>query len=178
MRRLSLTPILLVGLLAALLVASCGPRPGAVQGYRSDSSITSIVFFDAGRFSGRWYEVAAFRDAKAAPCANARSDYTQRPDGGLDVSGTSCARSGAVRGQAVVTGPGRLTVTLGDQTDTYWMLWVDEGYRTAVVGMPSGKIGFILNRDPVIPADRLRAAREILDWNGYDLGRLVTIPQT
>jgi len=57
------------------------------------------------------------------------------------------------------------------------VLWVDEGYRTAVVGAPNGRSGWILNRDPQIPADRLAAAREILDFNGYDLSRLETVAQ-
>jgi apolipoprotein D and lipocalin family protein len=30
----------------------------------------------------------------------------------------------------------------------------------------------ILNRSGDLPADRLKAAREVLEWNGYDLGRM------
>jgi apolipoprotein D and lipocalin family protein len=52
------------------------------------------------------------------------------------------------------------------------VLWVDEGYRTAVVGAPNGRVGWILNRDPDIPEDRLIAAREVLDFNGYDVSQL------
>jgi apolipoprotein D and lipocalin family protein len=33
----------------------------------------------------------------------------------------------------------------------------------------------VLNRDPVIPADRWAAALEILDFNGYDVSRLETV---
>jgi len=43
--------------------------------------------------------------------------------------------------------------------------------------VPSGRAGWILNRDPQIPSDRLAAAREILDFNGYDLSRLLMVPQ-
>ena len=172
MRRL--TPAL--GL--ALLVA-CSPAPDLQQGYRRDTPITSVVFFDPARFAGDWVEVAAFRPIGAAPCTGARARYSPRPDGSLLVVEQSCARAGfAIRqGSASLTGPGRLTVTAGGESDTYWMLWVDEGYRTAVVGMPSGKLGFILNRDAAIPTDRLQAARAILEWNGYDLSRLVMVPQ-
>lgn len=38
---------------------------------------------------------------------------------------------------------------------------------------PPGTAGWILNRDPAIPPDRLAAAREMLDFNGYDLTGLV-----
>ena len=164
---------------ALLVLNACAPAPAVQQGFRRDAPITSIVFFDPARFAGDWVEVAAFRAAGAAPCAGARSRYSPNPDGSLTVVEQSCARSdlAARQGTAVLTGPGRLSVTTGGETEIYWMLWVDEGYRTAVVGMPSGKLGFILNRDAVIPPDRLNAAREILEWNGYDLSRLVMVPQ-
>jgi apolipoprotein D and lipocalin family protein len=49
----------------------------------------------------------------------------------------------------------------------YWVLWVDEGYRTAVVGQPNGRAGWVLNREPGDPAGPLDRAREVLDFNGY-----------
>lgn len=164
--------LILTGLLLALI--ACSPTPPTQQGYRRDTPITSIVFFDPARFAGDWYEVAAFRPVGAPPCAGGRSRYLPNPDGSLSLTEQSCARADSAPRQAtaVLTGPGRLTVTSGTETDIYWVLWVDDGYRTAVIGMPSGKVGFILNRGAVIPPDRLRAAREILEWNGYDLGRL------
>ena len=68
-----------------------------------------------------------------------------------------------------VSGPGRFAETGGRQ---FWVLWVDEGYRTAVIGTPDGSFGFVLNRDAAIPADRLEAARQVLDFNGYDVAQL------
>ncbi|NNL17124.1 MAG: hypothetical protein HKP37_00115, partial [Boseongicola sp.] len=53
----------------------------------------------------------------------------------------------------------------------------DTHYRTAVVGTPAGRSGWILNREPTIPADRLKAARDILAFNGYDLSQLQTTMQ-
>ena len=162
-----------------LALMACTPAPVQQRGYRGDGPITSIVFFDPARFAGDWHEVAAFRPAGAPPCSGARSRYAPNPDGSLTLTEQSCARpdGAARRATAVLTEPGRLTVTAGRDTDTYWILWVDDGYRTAVIGMPSGKLGFILNRDAVIAPDRLQAAREILEWNGYDLGRLVVMPR-
>ena len=170
--------LIAVGPMLALM--ACTPDPAQQQqAYRRDGPITSIVFFDPARFAGDWHEVAAFRPAGAPPCSGARSRYAPGPDGSLTLTEQSCARpdAGPRQATAVLTGPGRLTVTAGRDTDTYWILWVDDGYRTAVIGMPSGKLGFILNRDTVIPPDRLTAARAILEWNGYDLGRLVVVPQ-
>ena len=54
----------------------------------------------------------------------------------------------------------------------FWVLWVDEGFRTAVLGNPDGTFGWIVDRSTTGGADRIKAAREILDFNGYDTGRL------
>jgi apolipoprotein D and lipocalin family protein len=78
-------------------------------------------------------------------------------------------------GEARVSGPGRLMLTGADPAGIgaeWWVLWVDADNRTLVVGTPSGGFGMILNRTPDLPPDRMRAAREILAWNGYDLARL------
>ena len=83
---------------------------------------------------------------------------------GLRLDGNLCLAGVArkVSGLAVPSGPGRLSVAGED----WWILWVDTGYRTMAIGTPSGRFGFILDRG-AIPGDRLTAAREIFDFNGY-----------
>lgn len=155
----------------AFALAGCGAPANRDTGV----PISSIAAFDATRFAGRWYEVARFPEPGAPGCAAAAAtvDYQPRPDGGLDVARSCPATTGVAR----PAGPGRLAVSLGGApAEPYWVLWVDEGYRTAVIGQPSGRAGWILDRAPAIPADRLAAAREILDWNGYDLRRLQLAP--
>jgi apolipoprotein D and lipocalin family protein len=60
--------------------------------------------------------------------------------------------------------PGRFAV---DGMDDWWVLWADGDYRTLVIGTPSGRFGFVLNRESLLPADRLRAVRDIVRFNGY-----------
>ena len=165
----------MIGLACAALLVACAPSPRPQPGYRQDAPITSIVFFDPARFAGDWVEVAAFRPAASRACPAGRAGFTPRPDGGLAFALSSCAGADPTdrSGIDTLTGPGRLTMTEGSHTEVWWILWVDEAYRTAVIGMPSGRIGLILNRDRQIPPDRMRAARDILAWNGYDLARLV-----
>ena len=70
-------------------------------------------------------------------------------------------------------GQGRYALSRPDgSTRTLWVLWVDEGFRTAVVGNPAGDFGWILDRSASGGADRIAAAREILDFNGYDTDQL------
>lgn len=177
--------------LSALLLAGCSaPLPGEPVGslfeaYRDqDVQIASKTLFEPEKYLGTWYEVARFPVPFERGCAGVTAEYGQGSDGVLTVLNTCRNLDGTVkstiRGSAEVVGPGRLEVsfpTLPFGASDYWILWTDDGYRTAVVGAPDGRSGWILNRDPVIPADRLTAAREILDFNGYDLARLISVPQ-
>ncbi len=164
-------------LILVLLVAGCA---AVAPAYRDTGvPMTSIVGLDAARYAGRWYEIARFPVIFERGCAATTADYTLLTDGSLGVVNT--CREGSpegparrIEGRARPAGPGRFDVSFAGLPfeGDYWVLWVDEGYRTAVVGVPSGRAGWILNREPTIPRDRLDAAREILDWNGYDLTKL------
>ncbi len=151
--------------------------------YRDTAApFASIASFDPARYAGRWYEIASYPVPFQAGCHDTVAVYTPRGDGTLAVLNT-CRRDGRtarIEGRATPAGPGRLDVRFDGLPflgAPYWVLWVDEGYRTAVVGVPSGRAGWILNRDPVIPADRLAAARAVLAFNGYDLALLTMTPQ-
>ena len=174
----------LAALVALLVVAACSTESPLIPApsYRdTDVPIASKAVFDPARFAGRWYEIASYPTPFQSGCTDTQAVYTPDADG-LAVRNT-CMRGSAlalIEGRAEVTGPGRLTVRLDGVplSAPYWVLWVDEGYRTAVVGVPSGRAGWILNREPSIPPDRLAAAREVLAFNGYDLSALRTTPQS
>lgn len=80
------------------------------------------------------------------------------------------------RTQAQVAGR-PVTLTAGRQGrftldgEEIWVFWLDADNRTAALGDPHGRRVWIMDRTGQ-PAERLRAAREILDWYGYDLTRL------
>ena len=144
-------------------------------------AITSMAVFDPARYAGLWYEVASFPTPFQAGCTNTTAEYAPAGASLLTVR-NACLKDGTrtvIEGTARLNGPGRLKVRLNGVpvAADYWVLWVDEGYRTAVVGVPSGRAGWILNRDPRIPPDRLQAAREVLQFNGYDLRELRMTPQ-
>jgi apolipoprotein D and lipocalin family protein len=105
------------------------------------------------------------------------ADYAAAADGSLVVT-TLCLQADrqarSLTAGARITGPGRLEISPGSGPAgaTHWVLWVDEGYRSAVVGQPDGQGGAIWDRAAAMPRDRLAAAREVLDFNGYDLAGL------
>ena len=159
-----------------LFLAACGST------YRDrDVAITSMAVFEPARYAGLWYEVARFPVPFQTGCTNVQADYGVTGPDRLSVR-NSCFRDGAlsvISGSAEVVGPGRLKVRLEGVpfAADYWVLWVDQDYDTAVVGTPSGRAGWILNRKPDIRPDRLEAAREVLRFNGYDVDQLQMTPQ-
>jgi apolipoprotein D and lipocalin family protein len=165
-------------LLAVAMLAGCAPvwRDTAVP-------MTTVATLDLARFAGRWYEVARFPVIFQEGCTATTADYALRADGRLSVvnscrSGTTDGPLRRISGEARATGPGQLSVRLGAVpfAAPYWVLWVAPDYGTAVVGVPSGRAGWVLHRSPDIPPARLEAARAILAANGYDTDRLILTP--
>lgn len=164
---------------ALLLLAACSAAPPPqTGGFRNPGAgIYSNAVFRPERLAGNWYQVADFAADGAPACASGRLGVTPQGDGLLGIDANLClgGHPASFRGQARISGPGRLALIgaePGGLGAEWWVLWVDDGYRTLAIGTPSGDFGMILNREPALPADRMAAAREILAWNGYDLSRL------
>ncbi len=81
--------------------------------------------------------------------------------------GAGRVRLGGVALPLVDEGQGRFR--MGDEV--IWVHWLDFDNRTAALGAPGGGRVWIMDRSGR-PAERLRAARDILDWYGYDLSRM------
>lgn len=162
--------------LALALVACAAPAPPPVTGLRDTGKpIYSNAVYDPARITGTWNQVATFTAAADPGCppgrvtiAGSAGALTHEAD--LCLGGTLSTSSGPLD----ITGPGRVRPerAVGALDAEWWLLWVDVDYRTLVVGNPAGSFGFILDRSTSLPVDRLAAAREVLDWNGYDLGKL------
>jgi apolipoprotein D and lipocalin family protein len=150
-----------------LPLAACTAQPVETASFRDTAApIYSSAVLEPSRLAGHWLQVATFAPGGRAECA----------PGSLDISGTRavwdlCLPGGAVRGTGAMAAgkPGRFDLA---GMPVWWVLWADADYRTLVVGTPSGEIGFVLNRDANLPGDRLKAVRDILDFNGYDTGQL------
>lgn len=70
-------------------------------------------------------------------------------------------------------GDGRSFVAPGLEVPAeLWVFWADFDRRTLVLGDPEGRFVVILDRSASGGADRITAARRILQGYGYDLNRL------
>lgn len=156
-------------LIALLLLAGCtAPVADPVAGFRDpDALIGATSRYDATRFAGPWIVRGGF--GADLPARVALVDSTGGTAFQLCGAGGECQPLWLAQS----VGQGRYAMQRADGTTRdLWVLWVDEGFRTAVVGNPAGDFGWILDRKATGGADRITAAQEIFDFNGYDLGQL------
>lgn len=161
-------------LLALVLLAGCGAQaPDTAQGLRDSKALIGATSrYDAARFKGPWLVRDSFGDGVAQV---ALVETTKGPAFQLCTQ-VGCGDGGTLW-LAQQQGQGRYALSRPDgSTRTLWVLWVDEGFRTAVIGSPDGGYGWILDRQATGGADRIAAAQEILAFNGYDLGALEVRP--
>ena len=168
-------------LLSALALVGC-----TGESFRDTATpIAAQQNFNPERYLGRWYEIARFPVRYEDGCTATTAEY-----GAIDATtvsvlntchkGTPDGPVEGISGKATIVGPGQLKVKFPSVpfvAADYWVLWVDEDYQTAVVGVPSGTSGWILARTPEIDAARRAEAEAVLTRNGYDVSRLYDVPQ-
>ncbi|EPX80833.1 lipocalin family protein [Litoreibacter arenae] len=164
-----------LGALVLMGLAACEPKPAFVaDGFRDTNVvITSSTRFDFMRFAGDWMVIESFEQT---PREVTVSRLTFKPEAGgyryISKAAISPLAADAEGGDwpfLTVGQFGRLSPEVGDPV---WVIWVDEDHRTAALGTPSGRFGMIVNRTKSLRPDRLKAAREILAFNGYDITKL------
>ena len=162
MRRLTLALV--------LALAACAAPPPVAAFRKPGAPIWSSAAFTPARIAGDWQQAAVFASGKGAGCAPGRLRVDPGP-AGLTVSGRLCldGQQVALSGPLRPVGPGRLAVA---GMEDWWVIWVDADYRTLAVATPSGRFGFVLDRGKIGP-DRLKAAGEIFDFNGYPKARMI-----
>lgn len=178
---------------AVLLLAACAQEPdtpvqqGDVPGLLRNPTapLASQTDATAARLAGTWY---LRQSSSTGFQPGLKIDVTPTAAGGLQIQ-SFVGFCGEPNGGCVVDdqtltlkadGPGRWFVT--DSTDAFpreplWALWLDFDDRTAVIGGPTGKFVWIMDRSVTGGGDRLIAARDILDWYGYDVSKLVEVSQ-
>ena len=145
----------------ALMLAGCtaAPLPEVSIGLRKPTApIGGTSRFDATRFAGDWHVLRCL----GACAAQVRYD--------LGASGKIRRQTGADQTLFTVTAPGILRSDAPKQTVV--VMWVDEGFRTAAVGDAAGRWAAILDRSATSSPDRIKAATQILDFNGWDISQL------
>ena len=162
----------------ALLLGACTVA-GTQTSYRDTTLPLSVTTRGApagafGALSGPWFLRASYpRDHDLAMVNflpdHARGRAVELRRAACDLSG-DCVTEDTVSAAAPL-GQNRWRLT-GKESRDLWVIWVDDDFRTAAIGTPDGSYAWILDRKSEGGTDRLQAAREILEFNGYDTGRL------
>lgn len=167
--------------LICLFLAGC---TAGTSGFRDSSApFASTTRFDWEAFGGTWFEVGRLgaRDPGAPQRRFVSEGEGEATRYRLVDPRTACiddplgAVCNAIGSEHLATNLRRTGVparfeydlTAPDPAQT-WVLWVDESYRTALLARPDGLFAIILDRSARPAPDRYAAAKEILDFNGYD----------
>ncbi|UCO97871.1 lipocalin family protein [Metapseudomonas lalkuanensis] len=169
-------------LLAALVLAGCashgeGPVPPR-----------TVEAVDLARYQGTWYELARLPMFFQRGCAQSEAHYNLRDDGSLGVLNRCRTLDGnwkEAHGNAVPQVDGRTDklwvrfdnwfsrLLPGIAKGEYWVLYVDDDYRTAVVGNPDRKYLWLLSRTPVVSEKTREQLLEVAEEQGYDTDLLI-----
>ena len=162
----------------------CIPALGGAFALAEPLPVQSVPHVDLQRYSGKWYEIAAFPMFFQRRCiGDTTAEYQMSPGGDVKVVNRCRTETGfdeAVGKAWPVNGRGngqlKVSFFWPFRAD-YWIVGLDEAYRWAVVGNPNRKYLWILSRSPQLPRDQLDAALEVAASQGYDISQLKYTPQ-
>lgn len=123
--------------------------------------VTPVASVDLTRYAGTWYEIARLPMWFQRHCVDSKASYTLRVDGKVDVHNECVTEGGGIEkadGVATVVDPNtnaRLNVVFDNwfarlfgssREGNYWILDLDQDYRTALVGTPDHRYLWVLAR--------------------------------
>jgi len=153
--------------------------------------LPTVAALDLPRYLGTWYEIDRLpMRHEPEDATDVSAHYTLDDDGSVRVR-NRCRRGGELEeaiGQAkpVDTSNSRLEVsflpeglrwipfTKGD----YWVILVDSGYTTALVGSPDRKYLWLLAREPHMDETTRQHYIGYARQQGFDVERLIHTPHT
>ncbi len=170
------------GFIALMSCASGGAR----------APLPTVASVDLARYAGTWHEIARLPMSFQRHCVDSKAVYSVRPDGTVGVHNECVTDSGGLDqadGVATAVDPrtnARLTVVFDNffarlfgssREGNYWIIELDQDYRTAMVGTPDRRYLWILSRSQQLEEatyQRLVArAREL----GFPIEDLIRAPR-
>jgi apolipoprotein D and lipocalin family protein len=164
----------LMFILATAMLAGCAQIPDGVE---------AVGGFDAGRYLGKWYEVARLDHNFERGMDNVTATYTARDDGGIDVLNRGFLRAEGkweeAQGRAKFVGPrdrAMLKVSFfGPFYGGYNVVDLDADYQLALVAGPSRKYLWILARRPDPPRAEVERVVRRAQELGFDTSALIYV---
>ena len=134
---------------------------------------------DFNRYLGRWYELARFNNPFEEGLEEVFTEYTPRADGNINICNygiDSKHHQHSAKAIGTPSAPGQMDVgflpLLPFMTTPYNILYVDDGYSTAVVSNDSGSCLWFLSRTATLESTTMEQLKTIALARGFNLSEL------
>ncbi len=156
------------------------------NGMSQTSELKTVNSVDLKKYTGKWYEIADIPQRFQKGCTCTTAEYSIREDGKIKVL-NSC-RKNSPTGK-LKTATAKAWVVEGSNnsklkvrffwpfTGKYWIIKLADDYSYAVVGHPSRKYLWILNRDPKMDEALYNSIITSVKEMGYDTNLIVRTNQ-
>jgi lipocalin len=147
---------------------------------------TVVKELNLEKYLGTWYEIARYDHRFERGLVGVTATYSMRDDGMIKVLNTGYketldGKRSEAEGKAKIPNPeepSKLKVSFfwifyGD----YYVMELGEDYQYAVIGSSSDKYLWILSRTPKMDADLYQNLLTNLTKRGYDVSKLIEVPQ-
>jgi apolipoprotein D and lipocalin family protein len=175
--------IMFAVIFCAILFACAGP--GAFDPAKAPPTVARV---ELARYGGTWYEIARMPLWFQRNCLRSQATYGLLETGEVSVLNECDTEGGgkeSIRGSARVVDAktnARLEVRFDNwfsvfipsqPQGNYWILYLDEGYRTVIVGTPDRETLWIMARTPAIDEARYTELVGIARSMGFDTDKLI-----
>lgn len=168
----------IVILAAAALVAACQLSPDRPP-------VETVDDLDLDRFMGDWYVIANIPTPPEKGAHNAVESYERLGDDKIGV--TFAFNEDGFDGERKTMTPAGF---VSDQSNAIWgmrfiwpfradfrVLYVDDAYRTTIIGRQKRDYLWIMARRPQVSEDTLQRLIQVAADRGYDTSRIQRVPQ-
>lgn len=179
-----LSRLAVVAGLAALAVGCAAHKANSGKGLEPDT----VANVDLKRYQGTWYEVARLPMFFQRNCVQSEAHYGLQADGNVSVL-NRCRNAAGEWDEATGTAspqvPGKTDklwvefdnwfsrLLPGVAKGDYWVLYLGDGYKTALVGSPNRKFLWLLSRTPTVSEPVREELLAKAQQQGYDTTRLI-----
>lgn len=144
-------------------------------------TLETVPNVDLEKYSGRWYEIAAYPQRFQKGCHCTTADYTLS-DKGYVIVENRCNKDSIVGDAAYIKGKAFVTKNSGNAKlkvqffwpfkGKYWIIDLADDYSYAVVSHPNRKYLWILSRTPVMKDAVYQGILSRLKEKGFDLEKI------
>lgn len=153
---------------------------------KNDNSDQTVDYVNLEKFMGDWYVISILPNPIEKNAVNGIESYHLNEKGGIDITYTFF--KGSPDGKKKVMHP-KATV-YNKETNSEWrvqffwpikfpylVIWLDEEYETTVIGVANKKYAWVMSRNPEIKPEKYEKITQRMTELGYDVNKLMKIPQ-